>query len=75
MDAYDRGPEAHDLDDLCKLLHEAYEDAAKAEGWETNPKSQVSWESVPVENKKTMYHAVAELMGYVRVPVKRVYPA
>lgn len=53
------------LETLCIIMHEAYEDAAKESGWETNLASRVEWEDVPQANKIAMYHAVSTLWDHI----------
>lgn len=50
----------------CILMHEAYEEAAAKEGWETQERSRKPWQEVPEANKATMRHAVAALVSEVR---------
>jgi hypothetical protein len=40
-------------------MHDAYENAATANGWETNPASRKPWADVPEANKATMRAALA----------------
>jgi hypothetical protein len=58
------------LDSACELLHEEYEKAAAAYGWETNGTSRVPWREVPAANKATMRTAVAALLDDLRVPYR-----
>jgi hypothetical protein len=53
------------IDDLCKVLHDAYETAAIVQGWNTNPESQKPWVDVPEANKATMRYAVTELLIHI----------
>lgn len=46
----------------CELMHDAYEQAAVGEGWDTNPASRVPWSDVPDANKATMRAAVRALL-------------
>lgn len=54
-----------DLDDLCRTLHDAYEDAARHTGWQTQESTRVAWHDLPQANQDTMREAVAHLMRYV----------
>lgn len=51
-----------DLEDACRLMHDAYEAAAVTEGWETQQRSREPWEDVPEANKRTMRAAVQALL-------------
>lgn len=53
-----------ELEEACRILHEAYEAAAQQHGWETQARSQVAWPEVPEENKRTMRVAVAALLDW-----------
>jgi hypothetical protein len=53
---------------LCREVHDRYEAAASATGWETNPASRVKWADVPEANKATMRAAlgpVADRLAYI----------
>lgn len=52
------------LEELCRVLHDAYEEAARKHNWSTQMKSRVPWENVPEENKATMRDAVTALMEH-----------
>lgn len=54
------------IDYYCMIMHDAYEQAAIEQGWETNPRSQVDWADVPEANKATMRVAVRALLAAVR---------
>lgn len=56
------------VDDLCRVMHDAYESAATAEGWETQRRSRVPWEDVPEANQRTMRAAVTALLDHLDVP-------
>jgi hypothetical protein len=47
-----------DVDRWCRILHDAYEEAAYVAGWETNPRSRVPWDETPDANKAAMRAAV-----------------
>ena len=47
---------------LCEVMHDAYEEAAKSEGWETQVQSRKPWSDVPEANKATMRVAVRALL-------------
>jgi hypothetical protein len=49
------------LERACEVMHDAYEAAAPAAGWETNLKSRTVWRDVPEANKATMRAAVRAL--------------
>lgn len=59
-------PEANgavaELERLCEVMHDAYEDAAHRFGWETQERSRKPWSEVPEANKRTMRHAVLALL-------------
>lgn len=46
----------------CEVMHDAYERAAVAEGWETNTTSRVPWNDVPPANQATMRTAMRALL-------------
>jgi hypothetical protein len=46
-------------------MHNAYETAAKKIGWETQEKSRVKWEELPVENQETMRVSVGALIDFL----------
>ncbi len=50
---------------MCKLMHESYEEAAIANGWQTQVRSRVAWVDVPEANKKTMRVAVSDVIDNV----------
>lgn len=50
------------VDALCEVIHDAYEAAAKREGWETQARSRKPWADVPEANKATMRVAVLALL-------------
>lgn len=56
------------VDELCEVMHDAYEKAAIGTGWETNPASRKPWSSVPEANKETMRAAVRALLEHLGVP-------
>jgi hypothetical protein len=43
-------------------MHDAYEEAAKSTGWETQERSRVDWVAVPEANKQTMRAAVRAVL-------------
>jgi len=53
------------IEEACEVMHNAYESAAKATGWETNPASRTRWEDVPEANKATMRAAVSALLAWL----------
>lgn len=53
------------LEELCEAMHDAYETAAVAAGWETQARSRKPWADVPDANKQTMRHAVRALLGHL----------
>jgi hypothetical protein len=53
------------LEKACEAMHDAYEAAAPANGWETNPASRTLWWDVPEANKATMRAAVRALAQYL----------
>lgn len=56
---------AADVERFCIFMHEAYEDAAVQQGWETQEASRKSWEDVPEANKETMRHTIGLLIPEV----------
>jgi len=51
------------IETFCRVMHDAYEEAAKSEGWETQQASRVPWEDVPPANQATMRAAVRGLLA------------
>lgn len=51
------------VEQACKLMHDAYEAAATANGWETQEGSRKPWADVPEANKATMRAAVRALLS------------
>lgn len=56
-----------DVEEACRVMHDAYEAAAAQEGWETQERSRKPWEDVPEANKATMRAAVTALLKYLDV--------
>lgn len=59
-------PDVRDLVDieyLCEVMHNAYETAAAANGWETQQRSRVPWPKVPEANKRAMRAAVIAVLA------------
>jgi hypothetical protein len=50
------------VEHLCEVMHDAYEEAARKEGWETQERSRKPWADVPEENKATVRAAVRALL-------------
>jgi hypothetical protein len=46
-------------------MHNAYETAAKKEGWKTQKRSRVTWDDLPETNKATMRIAVGALIDFL----------
>lgn len=46
-------------------MHNAYEVAARDNGWETQERSRKTWEEVPESNKATMRVAVGALIDFL----------
>lgn len=63
-----------DLERLCEVMHDAYEAAAVAAGWETQQRSRVPWADVPEANKVTMRAAVQALLDHLRRPMDLTAP-
>lgn len=53
------------IEEACRVMHDAYEAAAVGAGWETQEKSRVPWEDVPEANKETMRASVGALMEHL----------
>jgi len=47
---------------VAKEFHEVYEDLAPVLGWETQKRSRVPWDEVPLENRALMVAVVANLV-------------
>jgi hypothetical protein len=54
-----------DIEQACRVLHDAYEEAAIEHGWSTQKSSRVPWEDVPEANKQTMRSAVVALFEWL----------
>jgi hypothetical protein len=50
------------IETAVRAMHDAYETAATANGWETNPASRKPWADVPEANKATMRAALAAVL-------------
>lgn len=50
------------IEHLCRIQHDAYENAARKHNWSTNMKSRVPWDSVPESNKATMRDSMAVVL-------------
>ena len=46
------------IEEAAETMHDAYEEAAVREGWETQERSRKPWSEVPEANKRTMLVAV-----------------
>jgi hypothetical protein len=53
------------VEDLCEVMHDAYETAAAEEGWETQKRSRVVWADVPEANKATMRRSVTAVLAHL----------
>lgn len=51
------------IERACEVMHDAYEAAAVAVGWETQERSRKPWADVPEANKATMRAAVSALLA------------
>lgn len=54
-----------EVERLCEVMHDAYEQAAIGAGWETQKASRKPWSDVPEANKATMRVAVRALLQSV----------
>lgn len=57
------------VEEACRVMHDAYESAAAANGWETQASSRKPWSEVPEENKATMRAAVSALLDWIEIDV------
>jgi hypothetical protein len=53
------------IERACEVLHDAYERAAAAAGWQTQAASRVEWPRVPPANQQTMRVAVRALIDFL----------
>lgn len=53
------------IEECCMIMHDAYEEAAIAAGWETQKASRTNWSGVPEANKITMRAAVKAVLTYL----------
>jgi polyphosphate kinase 2 (PPK2 family) len=51
------------VEQLCIVMHDAYEQAAIETGWQTQARSRKPWILVPEENKATMRVAVTAMLS------------
>lgn len=56
------------VENLCGVMHDAYEQAAVGAGWETQKASRKPWADVPEANKATMRAAVQALLNELDKP-------
>jgi hypothetical protein len=56
---------SRDLDELGQVLHDAYEQAARLSGWQTQVASRVPWDEVPEANRMATRVAAAALVAYL----------
>lgn len=62
-----RGPITDEqLERICEVMHDAYEEAAVREGWSTQEASRKPWSDVPEPNKRTMRYAVRAALEAAR---------
>lgn len=54
------------IEQLCSVMHYAYEREARRVGWETQERSRVSWEELPEENKAAMVAAMTVVNDIIR---------
>jgi len=52
-----------DVERLCAVHHDAYEEAARTRGWATNLNCRCSWAELPAANKDTMRAAMRALLA------------
>lgn len=52
---------------LCLTMHNAYEEAAVREGWQTQERSRKPWAEVPDANKATMRVAVRAMLHEIGI--------
>lgn len=52
-----------EVERLCEVMHDAYEQAAAGAGWETQQASRKPWADVPEPNRVTMRAAVRALLA------------
>lgn len=50
------------IEHLCEQMHNAYEDAALENGWQTQKASRRPWADVPEANRATMRVAIAAML-------------
>lgn len=50
------------IERVARRFHEAYEELAASHGWQTQERSRVPWEDVPLENRNLMLATVARLL-------------
>lgn len=55
-----------DVEQVCEVMHDAYERAAVGAGWETQLASRKPWADVPEANKATMRAAVSALLEWLQ---------
>lgn len=53
------------VDRLCVVMHNAYEEAAIANGWATQESTRVPWNELPQANRDTMRASVRALLSFL----------
>lgn len=53
------------LEQMCREMHDRYEEAASWIGWETQASSRAEWDSVPEANKATMRIAMKPIADHI----------
>lgn len=62
-----------EMEEVCEVMHDAYELAAQITGWATQEASRKLWTDVPEANKRTMRLAVAALVAHLRI-IDAIHP-
>ena len=47
---------------LAEWLHDTYEELAKEKGWETQERTKVPFDKLPMENKKVMFAIAVKII-------------
>lgn len=59
---------------LAEFMHDVYEEVAKSEGWETQKKTRVKFDDLPIENKRTMLAVAGKVLGFVKAKTEVYAP-
>jgi len=67
--------ESNLVERVAIAMHDAYEEAAKIEGWKTQECCRVPFDKLPAANKRTMYASAKAAMDLLAKPQAATSPA